>query len=140
MKHHEKKKVKGINPKDLKLTQVSVEKFATTTSLRTARKRKKPIHRKVRTPAFLPHLQYLAESELQNGPAEIKACSQNEGEKCVNNRWLDLDEGIVVQIDRQEAKNHNEDARTKAKTGMRLRKIWPVTREIKVAGMNEAVA
>ena len=53
-----------------------------------------------KAPAFLPHLQYLAESELQNGPAEIKACSQNEGEKCVNDRWLDLDEGIVVQIDR----------------------------------------
>ena len=66
-----------------------------------------------KAPAFLPHLQYLAESELQNRPAEIKTCSQNEGEKCVNDRWLDLDEGIVMQIDRQKAKNHNEDARDK---------------------------
>ena len=66
-----------------------------------------------KAPAFLIHLEDFAEGKLQNRPAEIEACSQNEGEKCVNDRRLDLDEGVVVQIDRQEAENHNEDARDK---------------------------
>ena len=93
-----------------------------------------------KAPAFVLHLQDLAESKFQNWPAEKKARGQNEGEERVHDRRLDLDEGVVVQINRQETEDHNKNARHKGKTGIRLRKIRLVTSEIKVAAMNDAVA
>src|SRR5208337_4241539 len=75
-----------------------------------------------KAPAFLLHLQYLAESKFQNGPAEIETSSQNQGEERVYHRRLDLDEGVVVQIDRQAAEDHNEDARDDGQDGDTLEK------------------
>ena len=64
-----------------------------------------------KAPAFVLHLQYLAESKFQNRPAEVKAGGENDGEERVHDRRFDLDEGVVLQINRQKAEGHNKDAR-----------------------------
>ena len=74
------------------------------------------------TPAFLLHLKDFAKSELQHGPAEIKASRKDDGKKQIYNRRFDLDEGVIVEIDRQEAENHDEDAGYESQDGDTLQK------------------
>ncbi len=104
--------VSGMKPKDLKATQTSVVCVRQTASLRIARNRKKNAQRQVRMrqPSAVS---CRAPSNMicRIGRRNASAEQQGAGEQAVEHRRLDLDEGLVLEIQRQRAEDDDDDRR-----------------------------
>ena len=129
-------------PQTLKVTQTSVEKFRQTTSLTTARNRKnRPQRKRELAPALGVELEGRIEDIAEQRLAEEQAAEQHDAEQRVDDRRLHLDEGVVLQIERQRAEDEDDDARHQRhdRQGAR-RDSQDTSSAIAVAAMNRPVA
>jgi hypothetical protein len=91
-------------------------------------------------PAFGVELEGGVEDIAEQRLAEQQAAEQREAEQRVDDGRLHLDEGFVLQVDRQRAEHQHDDAGDERHDRQVASTIFEITSEMIVAAMNSAVA